>query len=136
MSESANSNDTLKPSNRIKDFWLPVSLQRVSLIKDKLASTYAEFNATITPHQKPRKPCKAKLPWDNLPAQGQDYLKSEILKLSRDRNNFLGEPLSFNFCLEDNISLALLFLKLDPNLSKLRYGLVPGRYFIFSNPVE
>jgi hypothetical protein len=109
--------------------WFPLpALPYIREVKAKVNQTLAEFDAAFDSnlHLQQQPVTAVKLPWEDLPAQYQDSLRSEILNISRDRLNFLKEPPSdFEFSLSEKIPLALALLKLDPNLSKLRYELVP-----------
>jgi hypothetical protein len=128
---SETSTDYFKSLKKINS-WFPLpSLPYIREVKAKVNQKLAEFDAALDSHlhlqQRPVHQDKTlKLPWDDLPAQYQDSLRSEILNISRDRETFLKKPPSdFDFSLPENIPLALALLKLDPNLSKLRYELVP-----------
>lgn len=70
------------------------------------------------------------LPW--LCCDGDEkktqYLKEQILSLSQDKRNFVRSPpqkAGYRFDQQKCYPIALLLLKEDPNLNKMRYELVP-----------
>ncbi|TKR93619.1 hypothetical protein L596_008035 [Steinernema carpocapsae] len=64
------------------------------------------------------------MPWDDIPDSA--IAKKQILALSLDSRNFLRAPPSdTNFDLEKYKKVASAMIESDPNLSKIRYALVP-----------
>jgi hypothetical protein len=69
------------------------------------------------------------LPWASEPDETRSaFIREQILSLSQDKRNFVRAPPSdsnFIFDKQSCYPVALSLLKEDPNLSKMRYELVP-----------
>jgi hypothetical protein len=65
-------------------------------------------------------------PWAG--STDEETLKEQIVSLSQDRRNFVRAPpagVDFQFTLESMLPVAEAILKVDPDLGKMRYELVP-----------
>ena len=65
-------------------------------------------------------------PW--VGCEDEEKVKAEILCLSQDKRNFVRSPPSsveFSFDMESTFPVALALLREDPELSKMRYEIVP-----------
>lgn len=68
----------------------------------------------------------ADAPW--IGCENEEEVKAEIISLSQDKRNFVRNPpagVEFDFDLKTCLPIALSILKEDPNLSKMRYDIVP-----------
>lgn len=69
------------------------------------------------------------LPWENCQNEAKSAdMREQILLLSQDKRNFVKGPpndANFEFDAQKCYPVALSLLKEDPNLSKMRYDLVP-----------
>ena len=68
----------------------------------------------------------ADAPW--VGCENEEEVKGEIISLSQDKRNFVRNPpagVEFDFDLKASLPIALSILKEDPNLSKMRYEIVP-----------
>lgn len=68
----------------------------------------------------------ADAPW--VGCDNEDEIKAEIISLSQDKRNFVRNPpagVEFDFDLKSCLPVALSILREDPNLSKMRYDIVP-----------
>lgn len=77
-------------------------------------------------------PSVAYAPWENLPVNDEklkEEIKSQMLSISKSRRNLLNappdEPSVFTFNFDAYLETAKAALEKDPNLSKLRFVLVP-----------
>lgn len=65
-------------------------------------------------------------PW--VGCDDEEKVKVEILSLSQDKRNFVRNPpagVEFPFEMNTSYPIALAMLREDPELSKMRYELVP-----------
>ena len=69
------------------------------------------------------------LPWDGVPSEQARKLTKDIYALGVDENALLMQPeereFQFSFDIDHYIILAQIMLKIDKNLKKSRYELVP-----------
>jgi len=68
----------------------------------------------------------AEPPW--IGCEDEEKVKSEILGLSQDKRNFVRSPpggVEFSFDMNASFPVALALLREDPELSKMRYEIVP-----------
>lgn len=71
---------------------------------------------------------QAGFPWENY--DNAEELKEKILAISSEKRNFLRNPpagVRFKFDYQDAFPTALRIIEVDPNLSKMRFELVPKK---------
>ena len=76
----------------------------------------------------------AEPPW--VGCEDEEQVKTEVLSLSADKRNFVRAPpggVEFQFDMAASFPVALALLREDPELSKMRYEIVPKLYVLVYN---
>lgn len=75
-----------------------------------------------------KKPPSSILPWDSDEIPDPILARKHIMSLALDTRNFEDPPIGAEVEVENMEQIAAALIKEDPNLSKIRYQLVPKEY--------